>query len=454
MPFVVDQADVPRYFTEWWSRNHVGIAQPHIKRVHSLFAPFWVFESDVDIPSANVYRRFAEGPHMMMYSGAAYPRPMMEVAKNDIANAKPFSGRMLDIDQGRISVDVEPFELFEATAWQLARSTYLKAELERLQSDPAVHSTPMFNDARFYNVRSHRVLQPVHVVEYSYMFETFRVFINGYTGQAFGIQQQSLSSMFSGITTGSLLDRLAQITPLLRFLQRHFPPQMVFAILNSLAILLRPMLRLILWPPFLVGSLLALGGYTVSLLTSGLRQHKRTLAEWEETKRAEAAMQASMSDEWQFRPQGESAADRERARRREKEEQERYQQQQQQQRRSREDDASRARRERERQQEDAQRRQQQQQQQAKAKPAAGKRPPPVDPSDYYAVLGLRRTASEEDIKSAFRRELMRYHPDHAVEAGMDADACSERTRFIINAYGTLRDRNKRRLYDASYRGAR
>ena len=50
---------------------------------------------------------------------------------------------------------------------------------------------------------------------------------------------------------------------------------------------------------------------------------------------------------------------------------------------------------------------------------------------------------------------MRFHPDHQLGDGdMDADACSQRTRAILAAYGTLRDAGKRRVYDASYRGVR
>jgi hypothetical protein len=45
---------------------------------------------------------------------------------------------------------------------------------------------------------------PAHVVEYSYMTETFRVFINGCTGQAYGIQQQSIvSAMLNVINKAS-----------------------------------------------------------------------------------------------------------------------------------------------------------------------------------------------------------------------------------------------------------
>jgi hypothetical protein len=44
------------------------------------------------------------------------------------------------------------------------------------------------------------------------------------------------------------------------------------------------------------------------------------------------------------------------------------------------------------------------------------------------------------------REAMRYHPDHQLGPGdLDPAACSERTRIILQAYGTLRNATKRQV---------
>ncbi len=62
--------------------------------------------------------------------------------------------------------------------------------------------------------------------------------------------------------------------------------------------------------------------------------------------------------------------------------------------------------------------------------------------DYYEVLGIDRSASEEDIKKAFRRLAFQYHPDH----NRDHDA-EERFKEINEAYEVLSDADKRAAYD-------
>jgi curved DNA-binding protein len=67
----------------------------------------------------------------------------------------------------------------------------------------------------------------------------------------------------------------------------------------------------------------------------------------------------------------------------------------------------------------------------------------VDYKDYYAVLGVARDASAEDIKQAFRKLARKYHPDVA----SDKKTAEEKFKEINEANEVLGDPEKRRRYD-------
>jgi uncharacterized membrane protein YsdA (DUF1294 family) len=62
--------------------------------------------------------------------------------------------------------------------------------------------------------------------------------------------------------------------------------------------------------------------------------------------------------------------------------------------------------------------------------------------DYYEVLGVPRNASKEEIREAYRRLVLKYHPDR--NRSPDAEA---RLKEINEAYRVLMDDKKRRVYD-------
>src|SRR5919202_3878581 len=64
-------------------------------------------------------------------------------------------------------------------------------------------------------------------------------------------------------------------------------------------------------------------------------------------------------------------------------------------------------------------------------------------ADFYTVLGVGRDASDDDIKKAYRKLAMTYHPDRN---GGSREA-EERFKEITEAYDVLRDPQKRAMYD-------
>ena len=62
--------------------------------------------------------------------------------------------------------------------------------------------------------------------------------------------------------------------------------------------------------------------------------------------------------------------------------------------------------------------------------------------DYYEVLGVKREASKEEIKDAYRKLALQYHPDRNKDAGAE-----EKFKEISEAYAVLGDDQKRQQYD-------
>src|SRR3954451_21939665 len=67
----------------------------------------------------------------------------------------------------------------------------------------------------------------------------------------------------------------------------------------------------------------------------------------------------------------------------------------------------------------------------------------IEKRDYYEVLGVQRSSSLQEIKKAFKRLAMEFHPDR----NQGDKASEERFKEIAEAHEVLSDDEKRGLYD-------
>lgn len=62
--------------------------------------------------------------------------------------------------------------------------------------------------------------------------------------------------------------------------------------------------------------------------------------------------------------------------------------------------------------------------------------------DYYGILGIQKGASEDEIKKAYRKQALKYHPDKNKSPNAE-----EKFKEIAEAYDVLSDAKKKDIYD-------
>src|SRR6478609_8136175 len=78
-----------------------------------------------------------------------------------------------------------------------------------------------------------------------------------------------------------------------------------------------------------------------------------------------------------------------------------------------------------------------------AEPSCGDIAPTMAKRDFYEILGVSREATEDDLKKAYRKQAMAYHPDRN-QGDRDAEG---KFKEVNEAYDVLKDAEKRAAYD-------
>lgn len=66
------------------------------------------------------------------------------------------------------------------------------------------------------------------------------------------------------------------------------------------------------------------------------------------------------------------------------------------------------------------------------------------PKDYYKILGVSKTANDDDLKKAYRQLSLKWHPDKNIN---NKDEATKMFQLITEAYDVLKDKEKRDIYD-------
>lgn len=67
--------------------------------------------------------------------------------------------------------------------------------------------------------------------------------------------------------------------------------------------------------------------------------------------------------------------------------------------------------------------------------------------DYYKILGLEKTASARDIRKAYKRAALKYHPDKIKKSDITPEEAQEKYADVQEAYEVLNDPEKRKRWD-------
>jgi len=77
----------------------------------------------------------------------------------------------------------------------------------------------------------------------------------------------------------------------------------------------------------------------------------------------------------------------------------------------------------------------------------------METQDYYNILGVNENASPQEVKAAYRKLALKYHPDRCPGPEKKKKECEEKFKDIAAAYYVLSDTKRRKEYDDYKKGA-
>jgi DnaJ-class molecular chaperone len=74
--------------------------------------------------------------------------------------------------------------------------------------------------------------------------------------------------------------------------------------------------------------------------------------------------------------------------------------------------------------------------------------PDLNSEDFYAILGLDQSATDDDIRRSYKRLALKYHPDkQGSKSDEEKKDAENKFKKVAEAYEILSDKKKRRIYD-------
>ncbi|KAL2345450.1 hypothetical protein Fmac_006735 [Flemingia macrophylla] len=71
---------------------------------------------------------------------------------------------------------------------------------------------------------------------------------------------------------------------------------------------------------------------------------------------------------------------------------------------------------------------------------------------YYSVLGIGKNSTDHEIRCAYRKMALKWHPDRWIKDAKHAAEAKKRFQHVQEAYSVLSNKGKRRIYDAGLFG--